>query len=317
MPKISHTKKPKTEYGKEHLGYRSGQILFSSRLDWETEQGESISYIEFIWRDIERFMSKTLEERLQELIDFLEKQGSKTDKRLAAQLRNMGVKLKKVDVEWEADGVAIDIAESVDWYIEEMLPRYIYSMLHQLMIEGLIASHRSPEQYQEYMRSAAGLENKMSTATEDLITQLHSRLIGVARKDRNQITPGGSASPLKEYEVMLYLHYKRLLPIWRDVKRIFKQHDDKSKHEAIQLKYNNLGVGESWTIKPEYIGLPDELLSQLEKNEEYISSPQYLAYQHAAFLCGFQIGSYSIKQLKRVVSEVKKRIDRYKVKKPI
>jgi hypothetical protein len=315
--------------------------------DWETKQGESISYAEVIWRNIDRFMSKTLGERLQELIEYLENRGSTTDKKLAGQMRGMAAKIETMDDAWEADGVASRMAKSVDWYIEEMLPRYIYSTLHQLGIEGLIASSWLPQQYQEYMRLALlpdekkkqldeirspierkrqldKLKKEMLSFTDDFLTQLHSRLIDAPRKQRNQIKHGGSESPLKEWAPMLCFHYERLRPIWRDAKKVYKQHGgDKDGRKAVNLKYHDLGAGEPWALKPEYIGLPEKLIDKLRYLKSEESRPDNLAYEHAAYLCGFMVGNcrarrnkqvYSIKQIKRVISEHKKKLgpDYYK-----
>jgi hypothetical protein len=48
------------------------------------------------------------------------------------------------------------------------------------------------------------------------------------------------------------------------------------------------------------------LLDQLEEGDAYTSSAESLAYQHATLCCGFQIGAYSVKQIKRVTADHKK-----------
>jgi hypothetical protein len=42
--------------------------------------------------------------------------------------------------------------------------------------------------------------------------------------------------------------------------------------------------------------------------DAYESSPEYLAYRHAAFMCGFGVSEYSVKQIKRVVAAYKKHV---------
>jgi hypothetical protein len=322
--------KPESKKRKGFSRNTTKRKSFEPKMEWENDEGEPIRYADYIGLVIDLFMSKPLDERLQKLISYLEERGSKTDKKLASKLREMAGKIETMDDEWEANGVVEDMAESVDWYIEEVLPQYIYAMLHQLTIEGLVASHRTPEGYQDYMRFAVLPDEKkkqldaiksraektkqldeykkeMPVIVDDFLTHLYSRLIEAPRRKRNQITPGGSDSPLKECATLLWLHYERLHPIWRDTKKVYTQHGGgKSGREAVSRKYCRLGVGESWTIKPEYIGLPDELLRTLEEGEVYISSPECLAYRHAAFLCGFKINEYSVKQIKRVVSEGRK-----------
>ena len=69
-------------------------------------------------------------------------------------------------------------------------------------------------------------------------------------------------------------------------------------------KFSDLGKGERWAISPERIGLPPELLDKAESTDPYESSAEYLAYKHAALLCGFS--NHTVKQIKRVVADHKK-----------
>jgi hypothetical protein len=161
--------------------------------------------------------------------------------------------------------------------------------------------------YQEHMRLAAGLPENISKVTDDFITEIHSSLIAAGRKKRNKVTPGGSTSPLNQYADALCFHYERLHPVWRAAKSIFKeQRSVKDGRQTIIKEFRQLGDGERWTTKPELIGLPLKLVNKLAKGEPYISSAEYLAYEHAAFLCGFEIGKYSVKQIKRIVGGHKK-----------
>lgn len=49
-------------------------------------------------------------------------------------------------------------------------------------------------------------------------------------------------------------------------------------------------------------------MEQLTSADHYTSSAEYLAYKHAAFMCGFGINDYGVKHIKRVVAEYKNRV---------
>ncbi|MBA2524281.1 MAG: hypothetical protein H0V18_00665 [Pyrinomonadaceae bacterium] len=312
MKQRKNLRKPKK---KSSRGDDATRLAFQSKIDWKNSRGESISYNDVIWRTIVRSMSKTPSERLNNLTDILDKEGSKTEKALARQLRAMAAKIDRMDFDWGAFGVTVMMTDSVNLYIERMLPRYLSAMIHQLTVEGLLTSTGSPLRYQEDIRTAAGLKTKLSVDTEEFITQVHSHLIDTPRKRRDQVKPGGSDSPLKQYSSALCFHYEWLCPLWTDAKKLFKKNGGCQKgREAVRYKYRHLGRFARWAKKkPNYIGLPDELLNKLSANRgaEY-SRPKYLAYEHAAYLCGFGVGEdrakrnktvYSVKQISRVIGD--------------
>lgn len=291
------------------------RAAFQPQISWKNKEGQPTTYAKVIRENIDRIMSMTIGERLQELIDLLEKQGSKTDKKLAKQLRGIKTKTETMEDDWGLGGVSDIMSFNVNVFVEEMLPRYIRAMLYQLTVEGLLTT-QTFIRYQKHMRLAAGLKEKMSAETDDFIVQLHSRLIDAPRRKRSQVTPGGSTSPLKKYAHALCFHYERLRVVWRHAKKTYRLHGGGLKgRETVKRSFQyfnpfNEGTLGAQHAKPEQFGLPDMLIAKLEPAredaKEFDSSPEHLAYQHAAFLCGFQIDEYSVKQLKRVVSEHKK-----------
>lgn len=292
------------------------RVTFHSKVAWKNSKGESRSYQNVIWQIIVAGMSKTPSQRVKELTDILDERGTNTGRALAAQLRAVIAKIDKMDDEW-ASGIVNAMAGSVDVYVERMLPRYISAMIYELTIEGLMTSTESALSYQEHLRAAAGLKTTLSVDTENFIAKVHSRLIDVPRRERNQVRPGGSASPLRQYAGALSFHYERLRPIWKDAKKIFKHNGGGDKgRAAVREKYRDLNRDDRWTKgRADYVGLPEELINKLSSDrgaEE--SRPQYLAYEHAAHLCGFGIGEnrakrnktvYSVKQISRIIREHK------------
>ena len=219
--------------------------------------------------------------------------------------------LENIDEDWQADGTAADIAYNVDLYIEMMLPRYLNAMLHQLNVEGFFMSTpiREVPSLKEPMRVAAGLPKKMSKAVDELIMQLHETLIAVPRKERNQITPGGKTPKLAVKANEMWYWYENLHPIWKDAKAIYKKNPSDATKATILEKYKSIFSGEnSKAVYRHRDGLPAELVQQLASADHYESSPEYLAYKHAAFMCGFGVNDYSVKQIKRVVAEYKNRV---------
>jgi hypothetical protein len=245
------------------------------------------------------------------LIEYLERRKTKRDQALAKRFRAVIKALENIDEDWQADGTAADIIYYVDLYVEMMLPRYLNAILHQLNVEGLFMSTPIKEVpgLKEPMRLAAGLPKNMSKAVDDLIMQVHESLIAEPRKQRNEVKPGGKASKLIEKRGELLYWYQNLHPIWKDAKAIYKKHPSKGQ-EVILKKYESIFSGEnSKAVYRDRDGLPLQLVDMLTSEQPYESTPEYLAYRHAAFMCGFGVKEYSVKQIKRVVAAYKKRVE--------
>jgi hypothetical protein len=271
----------------------------------------STCYFDLLRNCVQNIFQLTPAERLQQLIEYLEKRKTKRDKELAKRFKAVVKALENIDEDWQTDGTAADIAYYVDLYIEMMLPRYLNAMLHQLNVEGLFMSTPFKEVpgLKEPMRVAAGLPKKMSKAVDELIMQVHESLIAVPRKERNQITPGGKTSKLAARGNELWYWYENLHPIWKDAKAVYKKNPSVATKDIIVEKYKSIFSGEnSKVVYRKRDGLPSELVKQLTSLDPYESSPEYLAYRHAAFMCGFGISEYSVKQIKRVVAEFKSRV---------
>jgi len=267
----------------------------------------SACYFDLLNNCVQNILQLTPTERLQQLIEYLEKRKTKRDKDLAKKFKAVVKALEKIDEDWQADGTAADITYYVDLYIEMMLPRYLNAMLHQLNVEGFFMSTPIKEVpgLKEPMRVAAGLPKKMSKAVDKLIMQVHESLIAVPRKERNQITPGGKTSKLAAKANELWYWYENLHPIWKDAKAIYKKNQSVA---AIVEKYESIFLGENSKAKyRDRDGLPPALVEQLTSKDHYESSAEYLAYKHAAFMCGFGVNEYGVKQIKRVVAEFKNR----------
>ena len=192
-----------------------------------------------------------------------------------------------------------------------MLPRYLNAMLHQLNVEGFFMNTPigGASALKEPLRVAAGLPKKMSKTVDELIMKVHESLIAVPRKERNQIKPGGKTPKLALKANDLWFWYENLHPIWKDAKAIYKKNQSEVTKAAIIEKYKSIFSGEnSKAFYRDRDGLPRELVEQLAARDCYESSPEYLAYRHAAFMCGFGVNEYGVKQIKRVVANFKKRV---------
>jgi len=271
-------------------------------------QGQPIAFDRLIQSILDDFFKEDPAARLRLLATNLAKHsGAARSKVLAKQLQQLAIAYEHIDQDWGTSGLDELVRFFIDSHIERMLPRILKVMLHQLNVEGLLTDTQSPVHYQEHMRLAAGLSQRMSQATEVFITDIYSVLVSADRKKRNKVSPGGKTSPLKQYSHALCFHYERLHPVWRTVKSIYKKSDNRRLAQKTVLeKFSDLGKGERWSITPERIGLPPKLLDLVEAGDPYEGSAECLAYKHAALLCGFQIGRYTVKQLKRIVAEHKK-----------
>ena len=268
-------------------------------------------YFDLLNNCIQNIFHLTPAERLQQLIEYLERRNTKRDKNLVKRLKALIKALENIDEDWQADGTAADIVDYVNLYIEMMLPRYLNAMLHQLNVEGffMCTPFKEAPGLKEPMRIAAGLPKKMSKAVDELIMQVHESLIAVPRKERNQITPGGKTSKLAGKANDLWYWYENLRPIWKDAKAIYKKNPSAGTKAAILEKYKSIFSGEnSKAVYRHRDGLPPELVKQLTSGDHYESSPECLAYKHAAFMCGFGVNDYGVKQIKRVVAEYKNRV---------
>jgi hypothetical protein len=271
-------------------------------------QGKPIAFDRLINSIVDDFFKEDPSARLRSLATDLEKHsGAARANVLAKQLRQLATAYGHIDRDWGTTGLDELVRFFIDSHIERMLPRFLKVMLHQLNVEGLLTDTQSPVHYQEHMRLAAGLSQRISQTTEIFITDIYSVLISADRKKRNRVSPGGKTSPIKQYSHALCFHYERLHDVWRTVKSIYKKSDNRRlARKTVLERFSDLGRGERWSITPERIGLPAKLLDQLEAGDPYEGSAEYLAYKHAALLCGFQIGRYTVKQLKRIVAEHKK-----------
>jgi hypothetical protein len=311
---------------------KSREVKFSPKLEWCYE-GDSPKWrqppLTAIWQEpksvvkssacyfkllnhcVQNIFQLTPAARLEQLIKYLERRKTKRDEDLVKRLRALIKALENIDEEWQADGTAADIAYHVDLYVEMMLPRYLNAMLHQLNVEAffMCTPFKDAPGLKEPMRVAAGLPKKMSKAVDDLIMQVHESLIAVPRKERNQIRPGGKSPKLAKKANELWDWYEKLHPIWKDAKAIYKQNPSSATKAAIVKKYQSIFSGEaSKAFYRQRDGLPTELVEELTSVDQYESSPEYLAYKHAAFMSGFGVNEYSVKQIKRVVAEYKNRV---------
>lgn len=271
----------------------------------------SACYFDLLNNCVQNIFQLTPAERLQQLIEYLAQRKTKRDKDLVKRLKALIKALENIDEDWQADGTAADIVNYVDLYIEMMLPRYLNAMLHQLNLEGFFMSTpiKEGKGLKEPMRVAAGLPKQMSKDVDKLVMQVHESLIAVPRKARNEITVGGKKSGLAGKANELWWWYENLHPIWKDAKAIYKKNPSVATKDVIVEKYKSIFSGEnSKAVYRNRDGLPPELVKQLTSLDRYESSPEYLAYRHAAFMCGFGIGEYGVKQIKRVIAEFKTRV---------
>lgn len=269
-------------------------------------------YYELLQNCVKNIFQQSPVERLHLLIAYLERRKTKRDRLLAKRFKAVIEALENIDDDWQADGTAADIIYYVDLYIEMMLPQYLNAILYQLNVEGLFMDtpYREATGFKEPMRLAAGLPKKMSKDVDDLIMQVHESLIAEPRKKRNEIIRGGKSSKLIEKRGELLYWYQSLHPIWKDIKAIYKKNPSSFGREEILKKYESIFSGEnSKAVYRERDGLPPELVDKLTSGDAYESTPEYLAYRHAAFMCGFGVNDYSVKQIKRVVAAHKKHVE--------
>lgn len=296
-------------------------------------QGRRVSIGEAIQFVVEDFLSTPLAERLEKLSDRLKS----TDADLAESIINIKVEFERgnwgeatcKDNEWQVVSTmgkktSIDVVKNedgsvsmpavmfqVDAHIESNLLNAIRALLFQQMVEALVGANQTPERYQEHMRRAAGLKMELSADTKAFLMLLYRRLYADERKKWLNIHAGGSKSTLNNFQGALATHYERLHPIWKQAKKMYKKHGGGvSGREAVKREYRDWspfieGTLGAQNLNPKYIGLPDELIAKLEPQradaKEYDSSPEYIAHEHAAFLCNFKIGDYSVRQIKAAI----------------
>jgi hypothetical protein len=303
-----------------------------------TLQGKKVNLFEAIQFVVEEFLSTPLPERLEKLGTQLAGKDAELSKRILsikakAEADGWGVATCK-DGKWETvitmgeractdvvtneDGSVSmpSIMFNVDVFIEGNILAAIRALLQQQMIEALIGANWTPERYQEHMRHAAGLKMELAADTKEFLERLHKRLYADERTKWMNIHAGGSKSPLDKFQGALATHYERLHPIWKQAKKIYKKRGGGIKgKEAVKREYRDFSPFIKGTLgaqnpDPKHIGLSDELIAKLEPArvdaKEYDSSPEYIAYEHAAFLCGFKIGQYSVKRIKETVRAHKK-----------
>lgn len=312
---------------------------FQPKQGYTLQDGE-VNLFEAIRFVVEEFLATPLPERLEDLSTQLADKDSDLAKRvlsIKAKVEEDGwgvatckdgkwqtvIKLGErasADVNTNEDGsVSIPgVMFNVDAFIEANILAALRAMLQEQMIEALIGADCTPERYQEHMRHAAGLEMELAADTKRFLERLHRRLYADARTRWMNIHAGGSKSPLDNYQSTLATHYERLRPVWRQAKKLYKKHGGGTKgREAVKREYRDFSPYIEGTLgarnpDPKHIGLPDELIAKLEPAREdareYDSSPEYIAYEHAAFLCGFKIGEYSVKRIKDAVRVYKKMV---------
>lgn len=277
----------------------------SARHNW-IRKGKPIRFNKLITSIVDEFFDQQPSERVRLLAHDLSKNGAaKRADSLAGKLRKIADAFETIDRDWGSEGLSNSVQYFVDAHIEQMMPRVLLVLLYQLNIEAILTETQSPIRYQEHMRLAAGLPQQLSQSTESFITEIYNQLISAARKKRNNIKPGGKASPLKQYAHALCFHYERLHPVWRTVKSLYKKTSNpKLAQKMAREKFLDLGKGERWAISDDRIGLPSKLLEKAASLDPYESSAEYLAYKHAAIRCGFP--DYTVKQIKRVIADHKK-----------
>jgi hypothetical protein len=303
-----------------------------------TWKGKKVTLFEAIQFVVEEFLSTPLPERLEKLSTQL----TGKDAELAKQILSIKAKVEDFgwgvatgkDGEWQVtmtiggrDSTEVITNEdgsvsmpgimfNVDAFIEGNILAGIRALLNQQMVEALIGANWTPGRYQEHMRRAAGLKVELAADTKRFLERLHQRLYADERTRWMNIHAGGSKSSLDKYQGALATHYERLRPVWRQAKKIYRKHGGGRKgREAVKREYREFSPFIEGTLgaqyaKPEHRGLPDKLIAKLEPAREdareYDSSPEYIAYEHAAFLCGFKIGEYSVKRIKEAVRAHKK-----------
>ena len=308
-------------------------IKFKSKMS-HTLGGKQLSIGQAVQYVVEDFLSTSLSERLDKLINRLKSADPELAERIEKikfefEKKNWGQATYKDDkgeikmimgkeaptecVENEGESESMPtVMFHVDAHIEWNLVNALRSLLYQQMIEALVGDNQTPERYQEHMRLAAGLKKELAADTERFLIRLYQRLYVDSRKRWMNIHPGGSKSPLTKYQHALATHYERLHPVWKQAKKLYKKHGGGvSGLEAVKRTYQTWSPFIEGTLgaknaKPEHIGLPEELIAKLGNTKDYESSPEYLAYEHAAFLCNFKIGSHGVRQIKAVVREHKR-----------
>ena len=313
----------------------SKHIKFQPKVQ-HTSQGGSVSIGEAIQIVVEDFLSTPLTERLDKLIERLKT----TDAELAERISNIKATFESSywgeatckDNKWQivatigkearADFVKREdgsvsmptVMFHVDAHIETNLLSAIRALLYQQMIEALIGADQTPERYQEHMRRAAGLKMELAADTERFLTRLHQRLYADARKKWLNIHAGGSKSPLTPYIYAICFHVERLHPICKEAKQLYREKKGgEAARKAVLHKYHDLGKGERWATKPEYVGFPTDLLPRLgmlkppyPPQPNWVGSPRNIAIAWAAYLCGFPIGKPGVKRIEDAIADYKR-----------
>ena len=186
---------------------------------------------------------------MRELAVILEKD-EKRGRKLAERLKGISTSFQNIDQDWGTSGLKEMVTHFIDFHIEKMLPRLLNVTLHQLNVEGLLTDTECMVHYQEHMRLAAGLPQRISNSTDSFIADINSIPVTAERKKRNKIRPGGKTSPLRQYSHALCFHYERLHPIWRTVKAIHNRYgDSKRARKDVVLKYSELGKGRDGRLR--------------------------------------------------------------------
>lgn len=266
-----------------------------------------VSFMFCVQKKLESFFSLPLAKRLERLREHV----GHSDTVAWERLDRLIDAVENADDSWGITGAKDGIAQTVDTFVEANLTAAMEAIMNLMMIEALIGAEINGFRFQPHMRSAACLHPEKMGETEEFLKELWAQLYEDPRKKWLKCTPGGSKSELTRYAHALCFHYERLHPIWKRAKSIYKKHGGGERGiEAVKREFKNLDEGERWVVSPEFVGLPDGLIRKLEPAredaKEYDSSPEYIAYEHAAFLCRFNIGDYSVRQIKRVINAHKK-----------
>lgn len=291
------------------------RVIFEPEIR-HVRDGQTVSFNDCIEEVVNDFFSTPLVGRLEKL----HQRTYKKDGFLGDRLKMLADEVRNADYKWAAIGAQDFIAKSIDTDIELALCYSLRALLYLMMIERLVGGNFSPMKYQEHMRLAASLPPEKLAETDKFLKDLWRHLYEGPRKKWMNITPGGSKSELSPYAHALCFHYERLHPIWKEAKKLYKTKGGNEEGvKAVKEKFKELGKGERWTISEHFIGLPDELIRKLEPNQlkrkpkptigdgkEYDSSPEYIAYEHAAYLCQFKIGAHSVRQIKRICTAHKR-----------
>lgn len=160
-------------------------------------------------------------------------------------------------------------------YIEAEMEEYLYGALWLFLDEAVRRTMVLAHDKAFYIHPLGGLiEELIKTHQELLRNRLSLSIQGGPRKPRHKWTTD-------DYKNLGKL-YKQKQPFWKAASS--KMKEDIANWRA-EIKKNDPLI-------------PDELLDRLASSEPYVSSPSEVALQHAAFMIGIKIGTYTGRRLR-------------------